>query len=1398
MKKGLLIYIFLFIGFWVSSQVMLNNGAYMNAQSGAFIHVNGSVQNADGEINIDQIGGVPAELFISEDITNDAMLTADGYIILHGNWFNNSNFASVLGTVFLEGQSQLISGSVESNFFNLTLDGSGLKTQQINSYAHGILDLKHLELQTELNTFFVENTSTDAIQRTTGFVSSLNGGFLSRRTDALDTYLFPVGSSLGSFRYRPVELTPNSDPNNTFEVRLANLDANSEGFDRSLTDEVICTLNPLYYHQLNRSIGNSDVDLNIYFDEIEDGNWGGISNWKQNNTQWEYIANSTSLASAPLSIASTLSWNDFDDLPYILSHINEIPIFDSIGPICHNTAVPDLPSVSLNGYSGTWSGTINAAQTGIQTFTFIPDPNQCSFSAELSVMVSPLPEITGVQEVQEILCFGGMGSIEVLTINSGMMYAMDGAGMVSSNQFDVLSGMHSISVMDDNGCISDHAYEMMEPLVIETQASVEHILCPGGSGSIDLTISGGSPSYDVAWNDSLFTEDATGLSIGLYSALITDSNGCQDSIEMEIIETLSGEEFFIQNTSGTTEINCLVSQIEVEAIGGLNYNWSGGTSLNTSWNTLTESGNYILSYIDSNGCDLQINFVVSEDFTTPIIQVENITNLTDELNCIEPQIELIATGGQSFVWGVDGPSGSSLFIDEAGEYVVVGSGVNGCIDSATISISSDFELPIVTIQNLSNTNVLDCNTFDIELLASGGLGYNWDNDLGSNPSVIVSNGGVFTVYAVGINGCVNSDSIEIIEVPFPTLTVNSETICSGQSIELVAEASIPGGNFTWSNSLGVSSSVSVSPNSNAFYSVDYELNGCSSNTAIAIISVLPTPFVTISGDNSICSSESVTLTGTPSLPGGIFQWLPGNEIENSITYFPAETTNYGLVYTLNGCPSDITEFTVEVIPTPVVSVSDISICLGEEGTLIAQPSLPGGTYNWIASGDNLQSISESPDSTTSYSVLYTLNGCSSQMTSAVINVNPVPELSIEDIGICEGESGFLNAIASIDGGVYSWNGYNEYSSELEVSPLISTNYAVSYELNNCSSSLVYALVTVTEQPELSYVNEGICEGETISISVSPSVPGGEFIWLPGNETTQSITVSPIVTTEYQVMYQINGCQTDYETLTVSVDAMPQASFDVNMTTGCAPLNIVFTNTTGNTTGCLWSIDNGSTLTGCQNTSYTFYDEGCYSITLVTETPNGCPGIITMENLICVLPAPEIDFSMSTNQIAYGSSEVSFMNNSTNAVDYLWDFGDGSLDSLFSPASYEYDVNDEESFLVSLTGTTDLGCSDSLQLLINVNQDAVIFAPNSFTPDGDGLNDSWFPTISTGIAEDFFMVQVFNRWGELVFEAKDFYSSWDGTYQGNRAQIGTYTYTVRYKRKQTEERKVMVGHINLVR
>ena len=1390
-------FLFFFLIQTTFGQTLFNNGATLNAISGSHIYVNGSVKNELGTIIIDEEVGLPSEIFITEDMINNSELIGDGYIRLLGNWYNNASFTSNNGTVFFEGANQLISGSVETNFFNLTLDGSGFKTQEINAFSSGVLDLKHLELQTEVFNFYVENTDLNAIQRTSGFVSSLNGGFLSRRTSELETYLFPVGSSLGTLRYRPVELKPTVTQNNTFEVRLANIDATIDGFDRTMTDVNICELNPLFYHQIDRALGSGPADLNIYFNEADDGIWGGISNWMQINGQWEYILGSSSVSDVPLSRAYAQGWNDFDDIPYILAHINEIPEFDEIPPICLNQTVPELSNISNNGFTGSWSGTIDAEQVGIQNFTFTPNPGQCAQSVEIFVEILPLPEFSSAQMIQEISCNGEEGMIEVNVLGTNIMYGMNGGPMSSNNQFMVHSGMHTMSIMDEYGCMNEMIQEVLEPNPLEMQTSVEHIFCPEGTGAIDLTITGGVPGYNVVWNNTLFSEDASGLEAGSYSGVLTDDNGCQDSVLVEINETLSSEPAYIENASGSAELNCLVTEIEVNAQGGSAFNWSGGTSPNTSWNIFNTPGNYIVDYLDSNGCALQMNILISENINPPLLDIDNITNSTNELNCNEPEIILFGSGADSYIWN-DTIQNISTTISSPGEYSVIGIGNNGCIDSTSIIITANFELPNLILQNISGSDTLDCNNTSIDIVASGASNYEWSNGIGTQSTITINEGGTYYITALGDNGCSVQDSIEIIEISFPVLSVNSETICAGNMIELVAEASIPGGTYTWSNNLGSNSSVFVEPISNAVFTVDYILNGCESNTATSIISVLPTPVVSISGVNSICSSQSVSLTGEPSLPGGSFEWFPNGEIEPTITTFPQSSTTYGLSYTLNGCPSDTVEAFVEVIPTPVVTLEDVSICDGESGTLIAQPSITGGTFNWTSSGQNTQSITENPDTTTSYSVIYALNGCLSQLTTASIIVNPIPDLFVADIGICAGQTGVLNAQGSPNGGSFQWTGYIEDESVLEVNPLVTSNYTVTYTLNNCSSSIESAEVTVTEQPVLSTENQGICEGESVVLTAIPSVLGGQYLWLPNNETSETITVSPNTTTTYEVMYTINGCQTDLEPIIVSVDAMPITTFDVNVTSGCAPLNVVFTNTTSNTSGCTWSINDGSTFSGCENMSYTFLNEGCYDVTLVTETPNGCPGIMNMENLICVFPSPNIDFSASTNQISYGSSEVIFSNNSSGAESYFWDFGDGSSDTLYNPNLVEYEVNDETFFTVSLFGISELGCTDSLQLDINVNQDAIIFAPNSFTPDGDGLNDSWYPTISTGIDEDFFSVQIYNRWGELIFEATDFISSWDGTYQGMQSPIGTYTFRIEYKEKQSEKRKIILGHINLIR
>ena len=956
-----------------------------------------------------------------------------------------------------------------------------------------------------------------------------------------------------------------------------------------------------------------------------------------------------------------------------------------------------------------------------------------------------------------------------------------------------------MGVIDENGCTNSQISVLSEPDSIEVLSTIQNVLCPNGTGSVDIDILGGIGSYDVVWNDTIFSEDLTNVIAGGYEAVITDDNGCQQLHLAVLIETLSSEPSFIDNTTGNDTLNCNVPTVFVEAYGGSNYVWSGGLSPNTAVNSFDVSATYTVSYIDSNDCPLQMDIIVYEDYSLPNIIITNNTNTTDELNCNFPQIEIESTGGISYVWGNSLGSSNVISIDTAGVYEVTGTGDNGCENTSTIVITEDYTAPNISITNLSGIDTMTCNITSVDLEATGGQSYLWLNGLGSGANYTVTLEAMYYVEGMGVNGCVNMDSIYILDMPNPIITVNSEVICSGDSIALWAQTDQPGGTYLCSQILGTDSMVVVEPSSNNFYTVDYDLNGCVSNTVIATVTVLPTPIAFIGGDDLICSTQPATLTGSGSLSGGTFEWLPTNEITTSITVYPMIDADYSMIYTLNGCASDTVSFQVEVIPTPLLVVPDVSICEGDVGTLTAFTIETGGTFNWLPGNFSTSSITLFTDTTVSYDVTYSLNGCTSEVQTPQLIVNEIPTVLLDDIGICNGDSGTLTAVPSIPGGTFSWTGFGDTGSSLLVSPTTNSNYSVTYELNNCISPSVSATVIVTDQPYLTYSDTGICIGETISLTATPSVSGGIFSWTPGNYTTETVTVTPNSTTDYQVTYDLNGCLAELATVTVIVDTIPIATFDVSATTGCPPMNVVFTNTTDNSFDCNWDINGVTNITECSDFSFTFWDEGCYDITLSMGTPFGCTTTTMMDDIICVLPSPDVDFSVTTNQISFGSSEVDFTNNSSNAIDYIWDYGDGFTDSLvFYPGPHEYDIDNEEFFPVTLYGISDQGCVDSLQLIIFVDHDAIIFAPNSFTPDNDGLNDSWFPTHSTSIDESFFEVQVFNRWGELIFDAVDFTTVWDGTFKGKQCQVGTYSYRIYYKRKYSEERHAIVGHISLIR
>ncbi|MBI5218956.1 MAG: hypothetical protein HY958_08510 [Bacteroidia bacterium] len=232
----------------------INNSSKTHIKNGTFIIVPGDVINQ-----------------------NSGTFDNSGTIHLYGNWTNNAGNAAFVnsspGMVSLRGDTQTIGGSDPTLFYNLDLQGTGVKKLSVNSMAEGVLSLNDRELNTQNYSMSVLNADTSAVTRTTGFVSSLDTGFLARNTNAVLPYFYHVGSSTGTLRYRPVAIMPTSASSNTFSVRMANTDPTLEGFNRDSTDVTVANINDKFYHRINRINGTDKADIKIFYDNVADGNF---------------------------------------------------------------------------------------------------------------------------------------------------------------------------------------------------------------------------------------------------------------------------------------------------------------------------------------------------------------------------------------------------------------------------------------------------------------------------------------------------------------------------------------------------------------------------------------------------------------------------------------------------------------------------------------------------------------------------------------------------------------------------------------------------------------------------------------------------------------------------------------------------------------------------------------------------------------------------------------------------------------------------------------------------------------------------------------------------------------------------------------------------------------------
>jgi gliding motility-associated-like protein len=398
-----------------------------------------------------------------------------------------------------------------------------------------------------------------------------------------------------------------------------------------------------------------------------------------------------------------------------------------------------------------------------------------------------------------------------------------------------------------------------------------------------------------------------------------------------------------------------------------------------------------------------------------------------------------------------------------------------------------------------------------------------------------------------------------------------------------------------------------------------------------------------------------------------------------------------------------------------------AICGGGSATLTATPSTGGGTYSWSPGGATAQVISVSPGSTTTYTVTYTLSGCSATGTS-VVTVNTAPTVSISPASstICSGQSSTLTATPSVGGGSYSWAPGGATTTSITVSPGTTTTYTVTYTLSGCSGTATRT-ITVNSTPTVS-VNTpaAICAGSSASLTATPSAGGGTYSWAPGGATTQTISVSPVSTTTYTVTYTLAGCS-GTGTRTVTVNTVPTVSISPATSTICAGQSSTLT-ATPSAGGGTYSWAPG----GATTAAITVSPAGTTTYT-VTYTLAGCVG--TNTRTITVNPTPTVTVNTPA-AICSGASTTLTATPSAGGGTYLWNPGGGVTQSVsVSPGS-------SATYTVTYTLA---GCSGTGTSLVTVNPTPTVsISPASSTicagqsatltatPSAGGGTYSWTP------------------------------------------------------------------------
>ena len=896
-------------------------------------------------------------------------------------------------------------------------------------------------------------------------------------------------------------------------------------------------------------------------------------------------------------------------------------------------------------------------------------------------------------------------------------------------------------------------------------------------------------------------------------------DGCKDTLErLEYIQFQYPTAGFTSNIQGICP-NDMVQFTNLSEGIGINSAWDFGDGTQSSQisplHLFTTNGIYDISLFltDSFGCSN--NMVLANhievlkptaDFITAGVSsdcpplISNFTNLSSaDVTSFE---WMFSDGGSSLVnnpshlFSISGNFDVSLIVENS----------FGCKDTLVqnglVSISGP-------MGNFTISDSLICKNesvlFSPVVINTNNFLWDFGNGILSTDSFPVSvytNPGEFipSLIIEDSSGCqlvvISDDTIQVREVVVDA-GIDIE-ICEGEQVELNALGNAT--QFTWNPILALSNSTLsnpiASPITDIMYFIHHSDGICEATDSVfvKVNNEVPIPFFTTVNH---CDGDAVQFSGNSGLLTSniAWEWSFGATTQNPTQQLVVGLNSIQLIaVNLDNNCSDTLVQTVEVYPLPVANFTANEVCLGEP-TIFVNNSSANVVYWEYSMNDGLgSSTATNPNYTyQSSGVFYpslvvTSNFSCTSEQSIKVEVNELPFANFLVENNCFGEWNIFTDNSVIANGlINSWEYIFGDGTTNGVSSTEQHEYASAGTYNvtlniisdkGCESNIVKE-TKVFDIPIIDFTSEQFCLGTPTYFTNFSNIDMGSIVnweWEFSDGMATASFGHPTHTFSSSGTYAVTltgtsdfGCASSFKK-NITIIALPIANFTADAT-ACLGDEIRFTDKSTNTNSTIatweWNLGDGTIFT-VQNPTHQYEYAQTFDVSLSVISVEGCKHDTTVLSAVTVFNNPVSDFRASTYSTTELNSEIKFYNTSVGAFSYFWDFDAGVVSTEENPTVEFGGIGSYEVLLHVISVN---GCESEMIKNINIYPEYALYTPNAFTPNGDGNNDV-FLAEGNGITS--FEMQVFDRWGGVVFESSDIEYGWDGLDASNNT-VGTGKY-----------------------